>query len=107
MIIAAIILIPAIFGLFMIIGAFSLSERHAPLRIGMLLLSVVSIWTALHFGLVSIIKFYNFPELVNLIGSTTRWTGIIFFILLAYFLFYAFKTAIDYAAQKKQENLEY
>ena len=107
MIIGMLILAPLIFGLFLLIGAFSLSQEHAPLKIFLFLLSIVTFWTSLHFGLIALIKFYDFPELQGLIGSTVYWVAIIFGVLISYFVLYLIAKMTHAAAQKKEKDLEY
>jgi len=107
MIIGAIILIPLLLSIIFIIGSAVLGEEHAALKIGLFLLSIPPFFASLHFGLISVIKFYGFTELQDLIGTTTYWIGMIFFILLAYFMIYLFYKATHVAAQKKKERLEY
>jgi len=105
--IGIIILLPMILGLFFLIGAATLNDRHSVLRIFLFLLSVPTFFVSLHMGLMSVVKFYNWPELQNLIGSTTYWIGWVFFIIIAYFLIYIFYLAVHEAAQKRREEIEY
>jgi len=107
MIIAAIIILPALFGLFMLLGSFFLGDEHVPLKIAMFLITPIAFWASLHMGLISVIKFYDFTELQDLIGRTTYWTGTLFFVMLCYFLLYIFTKAIHTAAEKKKERLAY
>jgi len=107
MIIAIIILLPLLFGLLLLIGAATMNEEHGALKVFFFLLSIVSFWSSLHIALISVVKFYNFPELQALIGTTAYWTGITFFVIVSYFLIYIFYKAITQAAQKKQERLRY
>lgn len=107
MIVAIIILIPILLGLFMLFGSFSLSEVHNPLKIFLFLLSFVPFFASMHFGMLAIVKFYDWPELQNLIGSTTYWVGAMFGIIIIYFVIYLFWLGTNVTAQKKKERLEY
>lgn len=108
MIIAVIILLPMLLGLFLLILAASLdNEDHAALKIGLGLLSLITFWVSLHFGMVSVVKFYDFTELQDLIGTTVYWYGLTFFVIVCYFGFYAFMKITHRAAQKKEERLNY
>jgi len=108
MIIAVIILLPMLLGIIFLIGAVTLdNEQHKAMKIFLYLLSMVPFFTSMHFGLLAIVKFYNFPELQELIGSTTYWVAIIFGLLITYFIIYLFTKMIHQAAQKKNERMKY
>lgn len=107
MILAALIIAPLILGLMFLLGSFFLGKEHNVLKIALFLLSPITFWISLHFGMIALVEMYNMPELENLIGKTTYLTGTIFFVLLAYFLLYAFYKMTHIAAQKKNEDLEY
>lgn len=108
MIIAMIILLPLILSIIFLIGAATLDgEHHKAMKIFLYLLSVLPFFLSMHFGLVSVVKFYDFPELQDTIGSTTYWVTIVFGIIVIYFLFYLFYTIFDTMAQKKKARLKY
>ena len=107
MIIAMIILLPMLLGFIMLLGSFFLGDDHAVLKIFLFLLAPITFWMSLHMGMLAIIKYFDFPELQVLMGKTTYWTGMVFFVILAYYLLYVFMKAIHVAAQKKKERLQY
>lgn len=108
MIIAAIILLPMLLSILFIIGAATLdNETHKALKIFLFLLSIIPFFASMHLGLVSTVKFYDFPELQDTIGSTVYWVGIMFGVIVTYFLIYIFYTAIHAAALRKKERLKY
>jgi hypothetical protein len=107
MIIGAIILLPVIFGIFLLIGAFSMNPQHGALKITLFLMSIICFWASLHLGLQSIIKFYDFPELQETISLITWWTGLFFIMLVSYFCIYLIYLMFQYVAAKKQEKLQY
>lgn len=107
MIIAALILVPLFLGLFFLVGAATLSEEHAPIKIFLFLLSIITFFTAFHIGMAAIIKFYNFPELQEIIGTTTYWVGWVFAALIAYFCIYLISEMIHHIGQKRKERLQY
>lgn len=101
MIIAVLILIPILFGFMLLYSAKLLGEippffdddlenhtDHGILKMFLVLASPITFWVSLHFGIISIVKFYDFNEIQNLIGDTTYWTAWFFFILLSYFSIY-------------------
>ena len=105
--IAIIILIPLIFSILTIVGAATLSEQHSALRIFLFLLSFVGIWTSLHLSVITLIRYYAFPELQELLGTTTYFIGITFFAIVSYFIIYLFYILVQQAAQRKKERLQY
>lgn len=107
MIIAALIILPVILGLFLLLGSFFLSEDHTPLKIFMFLLSMVTVWVSLHFGMVSIVEFYDFPEMQNLIGTTTFWFSSLFVVMVTYFLIYLVYKITEKIGKEKEERLNY
>jgi len=107
MLLAAITIIPMIFGVFALIGAASLGDDHRVMKIFLFLLSILTFFTSLHFGLVNLVKFYDFPELEATIGTTVYWTGWIFAVIIMYFIIYAFYKVVEFARNKKKARLEY
>lgn len=107
MALAAIILLPMLLAFIMIFGSFALSEEHNVMKIFLFLLSFVPFFTSLHFGLVTVIKFYDFPELQDTMGSATYYLGIMFVVIITYFIIYLFYKLTHLAAQKKNARLEY
>lgn len=107
MILGVIILLPLIMGFLLLYAGNQLGGRHIPIKVLMFLLAPISFWVSLHYGMVSLVKYYNFPELQNLIGSTVYWTGGVFILLFVYWLIYLFVVMVNYSAQKKKEKLEY
>lgn len=108
MIIAIIILLPMILAIVFLIGAFITdSDEHRLLKLFLFLASMIPFFTSMHLAMISLVKFYDFPEMQDLIGSTVYWVGIIFFIILTYFMMYVFYIATQVAAQKRKERLNY
>ena len=108
MIIAIIILLPIILSIVFLLGAFVTdADEHRLLKLFLFLASMIPFFTSMHLAMISLVKFYDFPEMQDLIGSTTYWVGIIFFVVLTYFMIYVFYTATHVAAQKKKARLEY
>lgn len=104
---AIIVLIPLILSIVCIIGAFSLGEKHAVLAIYLFLLSFVSFFTSFYFGGIMVVRFMDFPELQDAIGSSTYWYSILFGGIVLYFLLYMFYMFVKSAAKAKQERMEY
>lgn len=102
-----IILIPLVFGFFMLIGAMSLGQDHQVLKIALFLLSPITIWVSFHYAMIALVSYYGLTELQDAIGTTTYWMAWMFFLLLAYFIIYAIWKATNVIAQKKNERLQY
>lgn len=108
MIIAIIILLPMILSIMFLIGAAILDQKeHKTLKIFLFLLSPLPFFVSMNIAIMSVVKFYDFPELQNLIGSTTYWFGWVFFVIIVYFIIYLFYTVVNHISQKKQERLKF
>lgn len=108
MIIAAIILLPLLFGFLVMWGVSGLDgERHSVLKIFLSLLSFVMFFVSFHMGLVAVVKYFDFPELQLVIGQVTYWSYWLFAVIIIYWLIYGFVVATRVAAQKRRERLEY
>lgn len=107
MLLAALVIAPLLLGLMFLLGSFFLGEDHTVFKIGLFILSPITFWTSMNFAVIGVSEIYNIPELINIIGKTTYWTGMFFFITLTYFLLYGFYKIVNVAAQKKKERLQY
>jgi hypothetical protein len=107
MIIAVLVMLPILFAFILLIAALSMGDTHAILKTFLFLLSFVMFWVSLHFGLTALIKFYNFPEMQELIGTTVEWTSWILFAIISYFFIYMIYLIFKNIAEKKKEKLEY
>lgn len=107
MIAVALIMLPMIFGGFLLYGSKSLDEEHTSLKWFLFLLSFAMLFVSLHFGLISVVKFYDFPELQNLIGSTVYWYAWTFALLVMYLFVYMIWKGMAMRTQRKEERLRY
>ena len=107
MIIAVIILIPLILGIIFLVGSATLSEEHTPLKIFLFLLSIITFFVSLHWGMLAVVKYSNFAPLQDAIGSTTYWFGLLFGVIVTYFIIYLFYKLVHASAQRKEEKLRY
>lgn len=104
---AALILVPMLFGIMLLIGSFMFGEDHAVLKIALFLIAYLTVFLSLWFGVQTVVRYYGFADLQEAIGTTTWIIGIIFFVILSYFMIYAFIQGVEAAAQKKRKELEY
>ena len=108
MIIAIIILLPMILSALLLVGAVSLDPKdHKALKMFLFLLSPIPFFVSMHLGMISVIKFYDFPELQNLIGSTTYWFGWMFFVIITYFIIYLFYMIVHHIGERKKERMRF
>jgi len=104
---ALVALLPLFFAIIFLVGAATLGEKHNVVRVFLFLLSPIFVIVSLHFATLGIVKFYNFPELQDAVGSTLYWVVLLLGVLIAYFIIYGISVMIHTAAQKKEEELEY
>lgn len=107
MIVGVLILIPIILAFFLLIGAMNLNEEHSVLKMFMYMIGIAFFWVSLHIGSLSLIKFYVWPELHDLIGTITWVTGLIFIVLISYFAINIIYKIFAGINSKKQERLKY
>lgn len=108
MIIAMIILLPMLFGFFLLIAAATLSPtKHPALKIFAFLLSFPLFFVSMRYGTAAVAEYYGFNELIDSMSTTVFWTAIAFSVLLMYFLIYLLTLFFHDVAQKRKEALEY
>jgi len=103
----SLILVPLFFAFLLLFGAFSLAEEHSALRIFLFLLSTLMILLTMHFTLLSVIRFYNFTALQDVIGTTTYWMSWTLTLIVTYFIIYFVWKAFDSAYKGKIERMNY
>jgi len=103
-----IILLPMILSLIFLIAAATMDDKqHGVLKIFLFLLSIVPFFISMHMSLITLIEFYNFEALEDLIGSTSYWMTLLFAVIISYFLIYLFYQLVHEAAQRRKERLAY
>jgi len=96
------ILIPIMFGFFCLIGAATLGEHHSPLRIGLFLLSFISIFGALYMG--SMVLNADKATITEALANMTNWFTWIFVVIVLYFMIYLFYTLTHIMGGKKGDE---
>ena len=100
--------LPLFFGLILLFAAWSLSgEDHPVIKVFLFLLSFPLFFISLYFGGLAVVKFYDWPELQDAIGSVIFWFSIVWVVIVAYFIIYGIKEAIRQAAEEKDARLRY
>lgn len=103
-----IFLIPLIFGFFLVFGGVNMSsEDHPVLKWFLFLLSFPLFLVSLHFATVSLVKFFDFPELQLAIADFVFWSSVVWSFLVTYFIIYGVVTMVRQAAQDKANRLKY
>lgn len=106
--IAVLIIVPMLLAFLMLIGAITLDPvKHAVVKIGLFLASMLPFYVSLYFGIVTAIHYYDFVELQDAVSSSVWWFGSLFVVIICYFLMYAFYVMLEKARQKKEEKLQY
>lgn len=102
-----IILVPMLLALMLLIGSFFLGEEHTALKIFLFVLSFIPFFISMNYGLVVLIKYFNFPILENLVSSHVYWITLFLFVLIVYFIIYWIWKIVEFMAERKKNSLEY
>jgi hypothetical protein len=104
---ALLISLPLFFSLLLIFGAFSLSFEHTPLRIALFLLSFPPLFASFNLGAQAIIRFYNWVDFENTFIYTFRWMGLIYAVIIIYFIIYLIYKIFSTKKIGEIQELEY
>ena len=105
-ILAIMILLPMLFGIMLLLGSFLLDPiEHNVLRIFLLFFSFITYFISSWFGVMSLIRYYNFVELTNSTITSVWIAGVMLFVILSYFMIYIFFQISQKAAQNKKEMM--
>lgn len=104
---AAVVAIPLVLAFLLVFGSWALGEEHQILKMFLFLLSFVPVLFAFHLGVLSVVKLYHFTELTDAVAGGVYWIGLVFTVIIFYFLIYVFIKAVHVAAQKRKERLKY
>jgi len=99
-----IIILPMILGLIFVIGAASMGKDHEILKIFLFLLSGVTFFAS---GSLAVTSGVMPDAMIDTIGIATYALGIIWGVIVTYYIIYLFVKMTHAAAQKKKEKLEY
>jgi hypothetical protein len=104
---AIIIILPMLLGFIFLLGSFFLGEEHNAIKIFLFIISIVPFFMSMNYGMITLINYYNFTELQDLIGTHVYWVTLLFFTILTYFIIYWLYKIIQFTAEKKKKGLEY
>lgn len=105
--IAIIILLPMLLAFLFMMAATSLGEEHTVLKIALFLITPFLFLISSGYGLMAIVKFYNYTELQEVMSTNNYWLTWFFVVLITYFLIYLFIKITHNIAEKKKEELKY
>lgn len=106
-VLALIAILPMILGIILIIVAATMSEDHSVLKIFFFLLALFMFEISLWIGTVAITYFYVFPAMGEILANITFWYGLVFGVVVMYFLIYALYKMVETARKAKQERMNY
>ncbi len=100
--------IPLILGFFLLFGGVMMSgEEHPVLKWFLFLVSFPMFIVSLHFATISLVKFFDFPEMQVAIADFVYWSTVMWGVLVTYFIIYGIVVMVRQAAQDKEERLKY
>ena len=83
-----IILLPFLFGVALMVSAFIFGPQHAVLKIFLFFCPFLCFFVSMQMAAQTLITYYGFDDLVNIIGDTTYWTAFTLFVLISYIIVY-------------------
>lgn len=107
MIVGFIILLPMLLGIILIWAASTLGEEHVALKIGLFVLSFFSFVLSMHLSMVSIVKFYDWPEMQEVLAYTSNWYLWVVGFIITYIILYIIIIGMRIAKQEKDNKLKY
>jgi hypothetical protein len=100
-------LVPILFGILLAFAVISLGDKHQVLKIFLFLTAFVMIVPALWLGSLAVIKYApEWTEMADAMAKLTFYFGILFVVMVMYWLIYGFYTMVHAIAQKKGEQAE-
>ena len=103
----AAIIIPLVISLLLMIGSFTLGETHNIFKIFLFLFSLVPPLWSFNYAIETFGYLNTFGGITDLIASHVSWYGILFSVILMYYLIQFIIWAVKTIATNKQEEFEY
>jgi len=105
---AVLILLPVLFGFFIIIGTISMAKEHDVLKFAALPLSLITVLASMHFGSLVVNNINpSMTELQTQLGTTVTWMGWMIIVIFIYILMYMFYKLVQRIGKQKEENMDY
>ena len=100
-------LLPLILGGLLLYWATNMTEEHDILRLLIYLSPLPLFWISITWASIIIGTYYGLSELILSMSNMVYVTGILFFVILAYFLLYLLVAALNRIKGDKEEKLRY
>lgn len=104
---ALLIFLPLLFGWMLLQWCVSLGDDHAEIKIFLSILSLMTVFISMWWGMVSIIKFFEWTQMQDAIGFVTWILALVFVVIWAYFIIYFIRMALKAAKEARIERLKY
>ena len=102
-----IVLLPLILGFLLMYWATNLGDDHNVLRILIYLSPIPLFFMSYKYAVIVLDKFYILDTLIGSMSDDIYIIGLIFFVIIAYFILYLIVKTINYIGQKQEEKLQY
>ena len=99
-----IIIIPMLIAIFLLVASRFLSERLWPLKMFLLLAGFVFVFESYRFSTILFAEFYGTSNLIDAIGDSTFYIGMIWVIIISVFLLTFLYDLFQYMAQRKKKK---
>ena len=107
-IISIIILLPMLLGFLITWGNSTLDgQAHPALKTFLFLLAPIMFIVSLHYAVIALVQYYEFPIMQEALAGTTYWFALIISVIIMYFLLNIIITAFKIAKQEKDTKMEY
>lgn len=102
-----IILSPLLLAFLFMFIAHSLGEGHTVLKISMMMLSMVSVFTGWQFSAIVLVDFFGQTQLTDAVATATYLYSWIFYIVLTYFIIYFIVIVIQGIVKRRDQRFQY
>jgi hypothetical protein len=101
------ILIPLVLGIIFIFATFGLGEDHPMLKVLLLLFSMLTFFMSISIAIITIGYYNTFDSLIDTLGLWIYVYGVIYFLVIIYFVLYAISKLMNMFAKEKDQKLNY
>lgn len=101
------ILLPLIFAFLLLYWVLHLGEEHTSLKIGLVLFTLTSFFFSLWTATETVIKFFEWDSMQDLLTTALWIYGLLFFVIFSYWSIYLITKAFESARKKRAEKLNY
>lgn len=102
-----IILSPLLLAFLFMFIAHSLSADHSVLKISMMFVALVSVFTGWQFSMIVLVDFFGQTQLTDAVATASYLYSWIFYIIITYFVIYLIKVVAEAIGKKNKEKFAY